>query len=201
MKTLESLFLDELADMYDAEHRLIAALPKMAEAATHGELAAAFKAHLKETEDHVKKVALVFEAFGKKARRANCEATVGLLEEADEIAEDNEGSATINAALIAAAQKVEHYEIASYGCLRTWAELMGNHRAVKILSEILAQEKAADKKLTLLAIETCNPAADGARGDDDEAAPAAPPSIRTTGTRQAPSSAARSKRAASSKTR
>lgn len=171
MKTLESLFFDEVADMYDAEHRLVKALPKMAGAATHDELKAAFKAHLVETEGHVKMVEQVFQAFGKEPRSAKCDATVGLLKEADEIAEDNEGSPTINAALISAAQKVEHYEIASYGCLRTWAELLGNKKAVKLLSEVLVQEKAADETLTLLAVKTCNPAAEGAPGDNDEVVP------------------------------
>jgi len=168
MKTLESLFFDELADMYDAEHRLVKALPKMAKAATHDELKAAFRAHLVETAGHVKKVEQVFQAFGKEPKSTKCEATVGLLKEADEIAEDNEGSPTINAALISAAQKVEHYEIASYGCLRTWAELLGNTKAAKLLSEILVQEKSADETLTLLAVKTCNPAAEGAPGDDDD---------------------------------
>ena len=201
MKTLESLFLDELADIYDAEHRLVDALPKMAEAATHDELTAAFEAHLTETEGHIKKVALVFEAFGKPAKRAKCEATVGLLEEADEIAGDNEGSATINAALIAAAQKVEHYEIASYGCLRTWAELLGNQRAEKLLSEILAQEKAADQKLTVLAVKTCNPAAEGAPGDDDEPVEAPTSSVNKKGARKGVPFPARSKPAAPTKAR
>ncbi|MBX3730967.1 MAG: ferritin-like domain-containing protein [Verrucomicrobiae bacterium] len=161
MKTLENLLLDELADMYDAEHRLVKALPKMVEAATHEELKAAFQAHLTETEGHVQKVEQVFQIFGKEARQAKCEATVGLLKEADEIASDNEDSPTINAALICAAQKVEHYEIASYGCLRTWAEELGNAKAARLLGEILGQEKAADEDLTLLAIKTCNSAAEG----------------------------------------
>ena len=197
MKTLESLFFDELSDMYDAEHRLVKALPKMAEAATHDELKAAFQAHLVETEGHVKKVEQVFQAFGKEPKSMKCEATVGLLKEADEIAEDNEGSPTINAALISAAQKVEHYEIASYGCLRTWAELLGNKNAVKLLSEILVQEKAADEKLTLLAVKTCNPAAEGAPGDDDEVVVA--PERKEV--RKEPVSAAKSRTFAAAKTR
>ena len=168
MKTLENLFLAELADMYDAEHRLIKALPKMAEAATDEELKAAFQAHLTETEGHIAKVEQVFQAFGKQAKGMKCEATVGLLKEADEISDDNEGEPTLNAALIAAAQKVEHYEIASYGCLRTWAVLLGNQQAAKLLAEILFQEKAADVKLTQIAIKACNPAAEGASEDEGE---------------------------------
>jgi len=160
MKNLETLFLDELADMYDAEHRLIKALPKMAKAATDKALKNAFEAHLLETEGHVTKLELVFQAFDRPAKGKKCEATVGLLKEGDEIAEKNKGYPTINSALISAAQKVEHYEIASYGCLRAWAELLGNPKAAKLLSAILEQEKAADEKLTLIAMETCNPAAE-----------------------------------------
>jgi len=151
MKTLKELFLDELADMYDAEHRLIKALPKMAKAATSDDLKGAFQSHLKETEGHVKKLERVFQAFGEKAKGKKCEATVGLLEEGDEIAAEFKGSPAINAALISAAQKVEHYEIASYGCLHEWAGLLGNEQAGGLLEEILAEEKAADEKLTDLA--------------------------------------------------
>jgi ferritin-like metal-binding protein YciE len=186
MKTLETLFLAELADMYDAEHRLVKALPKMAGAATHAELKAAFQAHLTETEGHVKKVELVFQAFGKEAKPMKCEATVGLLKEADEIAEDNEGEPTLNAGLISAAQKVEHYEIASYGCLRTWAELLGNQRAAKLLGEILAQEKAADETLTLLAIKACNPAAEGAEAAKHASESADAPTEVSNGTGSVP---------------
>jgi len=168
MKTLENLFLDELADMYDAENRLVQALPKMAKAATHEELSDAFESHLSETEGHVKKLEKVFKAFGKTAKGKKCEAIVGLLKEGDEIAEENSDSPTINAALISAAQKVEHYEIASYGCLREWAEQLGNEEAVNLLQEILDEEKAADETLTELARERCNEAAQGNDSNGDE---------------------------------
>ena len=117
MKTLKVLFLDELADMYDAERRIVKALPKLAKAATCSDLKKAVLAHLKETEGHVIKLEQVFQSFGEKAKGKTCEATVGLLKEGDEIAGDFKGSPAINAALISAAQKVEHYEMASYGCL------------------------------------------------------------------------------------
>ena len=110
MKTLKDLFLDELADMYDAERRIIKALPKMAKAATCPNLREAIQSHLKETEGQVRKLELVFKSFGLKAKGKTCEATVGLLEEGDEIAADFKGSPAINAALISAAQKVEHYD-------------------------------------------------------------------------------------------
>ena len=151
MKTLKYLFLDELADMYDAEHRIVKALPKMAKAATCDDLKGAIQSHLKETEGHVKKLEQVFQSFGVKAKGKTCEATVGLLEEGDEIAADFKGSPAINAALISAAQKVEHYEMASYGCLHEWAGLLGNEKAASLLQEILDEEKAANEKLTELA--------------------------------------------------
>ncbi len=151
MKTLKALFLDELADMYDAERRILKALPKMAKAATCSDLKLAFQAHLKETEGHVTKLEQVFQAFDQKVRGKTCEATKGLLEEGDEIAADFKGSPAINAALISAAQKVEHYEMASYGCLHEWAGLLGNERAAGLLEEILGEEKAANEKLTDLA--------------------------------------------------
>lgn len=152
MKTLKDLFLDELADMYDAEHRIIKALPKLAKAATCEQLKAAFLSHLEETKGQVSKLEKVFQAFGVKAKAKKCAATVGLLAEGAEIAADNKGELTINAALISAGQKVEHYEIASYGCLHEWAKLLGNATAADLLEEILEQEKTADKSLGELAM-------------------------------------------------
>ncbi len=153
MATLKNLFLDELADMYDAEHRIIKALPKLAKAATCTQLRKAFLAHLDETKGHAAKLVKVFKLFGEKPKAKKCAATVGLLEEGDEIASDNKGEPTINAALISAGQKVEHYEIASYGCLHAWAKLLENEDAADLLEEILEQEKAADKTLGDLADE------------------------------------------------
>jgi ferritin-like metal-binding protein YciE len=165
MKTLQDLFFNELSDIYDAERRIVKALPKMAKAATSEDLKTAIQAHLKETEGHVTKVEQVFECFGKKPRGKTCEATVGLLEEADEIAEEFADSPAINAALIAAAQKVEHYEMASYGCLHEWSNVLGNDEATAILQEILAEEKSANEALTEIAISSSN---DEALGNDDE---------------------------------
>lgn len=156
MNTLKTLFLDELADIYDAEQRLVRALPKMAKAATCDHLKQAIQAHLKETEGHVTTLEKVFKTFGEKAKGKKCEATVGLLEEADEIAADFKGSPAINAALICAAQKVEHYEVASYGCLHEWAEALGNPKAAAMLEGILDEEKAADQALTELARSRSN---------------------------------------------
>jgi len=159
MKTLQNLLLDQLEDIYYAEKQLVRALPKMAKAATHGDLKQAFQSHLKETEGHVTKVEKAFKALGEKATARKCDAIVGLIKEADEMASDHKGCPTINAALIAAAQKVEHYEIATYGSLREWAEMVGNDDAADILQEILDEEKAADDTLTELARAHSNPAA------------------------------------------
>jgi ferritin-like metal-binding protein YciE len=156
MKLLRDLFLDELADIYDAERRIVKALPKLARAATCADLKKVMLAHLKETEGHVKKLEQVFQSFDERAKGKICEATIGLLAEGDEIAADFRGSPAIDAALISAAQKVEHYEMASYGCLHEWAGLLGNHKAASLLQEILDEEKAANEKLTELARASSN---------------------------------------------
>jgi ferritin-like metal-binding protein YciE len=156
MKTLKTLFLAELADIYDAEKRITKALAKLTKAATSNELKSAFAAHLDETKGHVTKLEEVFACFDLKPKGVTCEATVGLLKEGDEIAEDFKGSPAINAALIAAAQKVEHYEMATYGCLHEWAELLGSKKAASLLKEILNEEKAANRTLNTLAHTASN---------------------------------------------
>lgn len=156
MKTLQDLFFNELSDIYDAERRIVKALPKMAKAATSAPLKKAFEDHLKQTEAHAKKVEEIFECFDRKAKAKTCEATVGLLKEGDEMAAFFEGSPAINAALIATAQKVEHYEMATYGCLHEWANLLGNKKAAKLIQEILNEEGATNKELTALARASSN---------------------------------------------
>jgi len=181
MKTLKDLFLAELSDMYDAEHRIIKALPKLAKAATCEKLKQAFLSHLEETKGQVTKLEKVFHAFGKKAKGKTCEATVGLLKEGDEIAADNKGEPTINAALISAGQKVEHYEIASYGCLHEWAGLLKNEKAAGFLEQILDEEKDANKNLMQLARNSCNNEALGkpkTNGSEDEAGLKRPGNLR-----------------------
>jgi ferritin-like metal-binding protein YciE len=159
MNTLEELFLDSLADMYYAENQLTKALPKMAKAATQAELSDAFESHLAETQGHIEKLEQVFAAFNQEPKSKKCHAILGIIKEADEIASENKKSPTINAALIYAGQKAEHYEIASYGGLRDWAKLLGNEEAASILDEILDEEKAADAKLSELAEDKCNESA------------------------------------------
>lgn len=156
MKTLQDLFIDSLADAYDAEHRITEALPKMAEAATSDELREAFENHLAETEGHITKVERVFAAFGEEPFRKTCEAAKGLLKEGEELLDEFDGSPALDAALILAAQKVEHYEIASYGCLATWAGLLGQDEAQSILHDILSEEEATDETLTDIATSESN---------------------------------------------
>jgi len=164
MKTLKDLFLDEVGDMYDAERRIVKALPKLVKAATCEKLKAALQAHLKETEGHVTKLEQVFQSLDQKAKGKTCKTTVSLLEEGGDIAAEFKGSPAINAALISTAQKVEHHEIASYGALHEWAKLLGNSKAADLLEEILGEEKAANATLTKLALDSCDKAALGECG-------------------------------------
>ncbi|MCD6065619.1 MAG: hypothetical protein K0S33_445 [Bacteroidetes bacterium] len=145
---LMKLFEDSLKDIYWAEKALVKALPKMAKKATSAELKEAIESHLQETEEQVIKVEQVFEAIGKKPVAKKCEAMAGLIKEAEEIMKDTDEGAMRDAGIIAAAQKVEHYEIASYGTLRTFAQILDLTDAVEVLEGILEEEKGADEKLT-----------------------------------------------------
>jgi len=156
MQPLKDLFLAELADRYDAEKRLVRALPKVARAATCTHLQKLVRSHLAETIGHVKKLETVFKSFGTKVKAKKCEATIGLLKEGDEIAAEFKDSPALNAALISVAQKVEHYEIASYGCLREWAGLLGQQTASLVLNGILVEERAMNQKLIALARSRSN---------------------------------------------
>lgn len=196
MSSLKDLFLDELADMYDAEKRIAKGLTKLAKGATSQELKDAFTTHLDETQGHIEKVESVFQAFGEKAKGKACKATIGLLEEADEIASDNKGSPTINAALISAAQKVEHYEIASYGTLQEWATLLGNEDAADILGEILEEEEATNEKLTDIAESSAN---EEAMSEDSEESEDEMPAAEKVGKSKSGSSRKSSTAKASSK--
>jgi len=151
MKDLNELFLEELADIYDAEKQLIKALPKMAEQAHAPELQSAFEDHLEQTQEHVRRLEEVFEVFEQKPKGKKCEAMAGLVEEAQTLMKEEATPPVMDAALIAAAQKIEHYEIATYGCLRTWAELLGKDEAIDLLEETLNEEKDVDESLTDIA--------------------------------------------------
>jgi ferritin-like metal-binding protein YciE len=152
MSSLRETFVNELADLYDAEKQLLKALPKVAKAASDEGLKEAFQSHLEETQQHVQRLEQVFEIFDEPAKGKKCKAMQGLIEEADELIQKKEG----DAALICAAQKVEHYEIASYGSLCAWARLLQEDRAADLLEETLDEEKAADEKLTSIAETTVN---------------------------------------------
>lgn len=150
-QTLETLFQQELQDIYDAENRLVKALPKMAKAATTPELQDAFEEHLQATKGHVDRLKQVFEMFGFPAKAKTCAGMKGLVEEGEETIGEIGGSTLGDAAIIGAAQRVEHYEIAAYGCVRTYANLLGETDAAKLLEQTLEEEKETDQKLTKLA--------------------------------------------------
>ena len=148
---LHELFLEELADIYSAEQQLTKALPKMAKAADSDELREAFEEHLQQTEEQISRLEQVFESLDEKMQRKTCKAMQGLIEEGNEVLQEHKGSPAIDAALIAAAQKVEHYEIATYGTLCTWAEQMGHRDALDLLKQSIDEEEMTDERLTELA--------------------------------------------------
>lgn len=154
--SLMKLFEDELKDIYWAEKALTKALPKMAKKATAPELVQAIEKHLKETEKQVQKVEKVFKLMEKKPVAKKCEAMAGLIKEGDEIMKETEKGPQRDAGIISAGQKVEHYEIASYGILRTFATTLGMEDAAAILEEILEEEKNADESLTEVAVSSIN---------------------------------------------
>ena len=155
MKTLADVFEHTLADIYYAENAISKALPKVSKAAESEELKQAADEHLKETKDQLKKLQAVFKSIGKEAKGEKCDAIEGLLKEADGLIEEASGTA-LDAGLLAACQAVEHYEIARYGSLREWAKQLGHEEAHRLLSEILDQEKAANIKLTSIAVNSVN---------------------------------------------
>jgi len=155
-KQLDELFHEGLKDIYFAEKKILTALPKMARAAEAREAKAAFEKHQRETEEHVNRLERVFEIIEEKPQGKNCPAIVGIIEEGKEIIEDYEDSPALDAGLIAAAQAVEHYEIARYGTLKTWAEELGLEEAVKLLERTLGEEKKTDQTLSELAENAAN---------------------------------------------
>jgi ferritin-like metal-binding protein YciE len=155
-KQLDELFHDTLKDIYFAEKKILAALPKMAKAAQSEELRAAFTKHHGETEGHVERLEQVFGMIDKKPQGKTCEAILGLLGEGEEILKEYKGSPALDSGLLAGAQAVEHYEISRYGTLRTWAEELGLDQAAKLLDATLEEEKATDEALTEIAESVVN---------------------------------------------
>lgn len=170
IESLKELLEEELKDIYSAEKQLLKALPKMAKKASSEELRSALQEHLQVTEGQVERLEQVFESLGKPAKAKTCKAMQGLIEEGKEIMEEDAEDAVMDAGIIAAAQKVEHYEIASYGTVRTWARLCGENEAADLLQETLDEEGEADKRLTELAESIVNPEAEDGDGNYNQSA-------------------------------
>ena len=166
MNSLQDLFIHELKDLYNAEGQLIKALPKMAKAATSPDLKQAFQTHLKETEVHAQRLEQIFDELDESPKGKKCKAMEGLVEEGKELMDEDAEPEVMDAGLIAAAQKVEHYEIAGYGTVRTYAQMLGNDQAARLLQQTLNEEGMTDKKLNALAMQCINlEAAQGRDGD------------------------------------
>ena len=169
METLHDAFLDELRDAYDAEKQLLKALPRMAKAAESASLRTAFETHRQETEGHVSRLEQVFASLDERVRGKHCEGMAGIIEEGKAVMEEDFEGATLDACLIASAQRAEHYEMAAYGTLVAWARVMRHEDAAGLLQQILDEEKATDEKLTQIAEAGVNQgAAQGGDQDDDE---------------------------------
>jgi ferritin-like metal-binding protein YciE len=161
--SLQDLYLDELRDLYNAETQLVKALPKMAKAASNDQLRAAFEEHLRQTSEHVSRLEQIFEQLGEKATGKKCLGMEGLVKEGSETMKEDYSEEVKDAAIIGAAQRVEHYEMAGYGTVRAFAELLGETEHVSLLEQTLEEEKQADEKLTQLA-EEINPKASEGQG-------------------------------------
>lgn len=166
MDSLKDLYIDELKDLYNAENQLLKALPKMAKKASAPQLKRAFQDHLTQTQGHVDRLEKIFKGLGEKPTGKVCKAMKGLIEEGKEVIEEKGDSSVLDAALIGAAQRVEHYEIAGYGVVRTFASLLGEENAMATLQRTLNEEGETDKKLTKLAETIINIEASEAEEDE-----------------------------------
>jgi ferritin-like metal-binding protein YciE len=169
LNSLDDLLVHELQDIYNAENQIIKALPKMIKAASHPELQAAFEEHLEQTEGQVERLDQVFKLLGVPAKGKKCEGMAGLIEEGKKVMEEDAEPAVMDAALIAAAQKVEHYEMASYGCVCTYAEMLGYDQVHDLLGQNLEEEETTDEKLTVLAEGVINIEAEESEDAEEEA--------------------------------
>ncbi|HEY4739048.1 MAG TPA: ferritin-like domain-containing protein [Candidatus Acidoferrales bacterium] len=165
--SLKELYIDELKDLYNAENQLVKALPKMAKAAESDELRKGFEEHLEQTRGHVSRLETIFKGLDESPKGKKCKGMEGLIEEGSEMISEHDESEMRDAGLISAAQRVEHYEIAGYGCVKTYASLLGFDDAVKLLEQTLEEEKETDQKLTELA-ENINVEAMSGEDDSDE---------------------------------
>jgi len=166
--TLHDAFIDELRDTYDAEKQLTKALPKLAKAASNPKLRQAFESHLQETQGHVERIEQVFESLEEEVKGKHCDGIAGIIEEGKSIMEEDFDETTMDACLIAAGQRAEHYEMAAYGTLVAWAQAMDHTEAAKLLQQTLDEEKAADKKLSTLAEGGINQSAADAANPEQE---------------------------------
>jgi len=157
---LRDVYIDELRDLYDAEHRLIKALPKLAKAADSDELRSGIEAHLEQTKGHAQRLEQIFESMGEQAKAKKCKGIEGIINEASQTLDEDFKGAVMDAAIIASAQRAEHYEIAAYGSVRSFAEQLGETKAASLLQQTLNEEKEADAKLTKMS-EVINPRAAG----------------------------------------
>jgi ferritin-like metal-binding protein YciE len=151
VNSIEKLFLEELKDLYSAEHQITKALPKMANAATSQDLKKAFEKHLRETEGQIERLEQICQILGTSPKGKTCEGMKGVIEEGNSMLKEAEEGSVRDAALISAAQRVEHYEMAAYGTVRTYADQLGQSKCAKLLEETLEEERAADQKLTSIA--------------------------------------------------
>jgi len=172
LDSLETLYVEELRDLYNAEQQILKALPKMAKAASSPNLQKGFEDHLQQTKGQVERLDQIFADLGKSPKGKKCEAMKGLLKEGAELLEADAQPSVLDAALIAAAQRVEHYEIAGYGCVRTYAKLLGHVEATKLLQQTLDEEKRTDVKLTELAVGAINSEAAEPEGNQEVKRPA-----------------------------
>jgi ferritin-like metal-binding protein YciE len=168
LESMQDLFLNELKDVYNAEKQILRALPRMAKAADAPALQQAFDKHLRETEGHVNRLERIFKSLGQAVRGRKCKGMEGLIEEGKEILEEKGAPEVIDAALISAAQRVEHYEIAAYGCLRAYAQLLGYDEADRLLQQTLQEEEATDEALSALGEGGINQAAVAVGAEEDE---------------------------------
>ena len=169
MESLRELYVDELKDLWSAENQITRALPKMIKAATHPKLKKAFNTHLKQTERHIKRLERIFKELDESPRGKKCVGMEGLIKEGAELIKEKPEADVLDAGLIAAAQHVEHYEMAGYGCVRTWARQLGEDRHAELLQETLDEEEETDRLLTDLAESSVNiDAENGANVSDDE---------------------------------
>jgi len=164
LNSLQDLMVDEVRDLYSAEKQLVKALPKMAKAATSPRLKTLLQEHLAETENHVKRLEQVFQHLGLNARAKKCKGMEGLIQEGSDMLEEDADPEVLDAAIIASGNRVEHYEIAAYGTVRTYAQILGNQQIANLFQQTLDEEGNADKKLTALAESSINVQAAGGAG-------------------------------------